>query len=91
MKKITLKKSIIEQLKNSNLYQVEQKALYVRKNYDNNKIIIYSYNTQIAIYNINENILQMTKWKYSVTTQKHKKAIARNFEYYQNAKIEILD
>lgn len=85
MKKITLTDFIVEQLKNENLYQIEQKSLYVRK--IDNVTKIYSYNTIIAEYNKITNILTITKKFYSMTTAKHKSILKKHFKNWANAEI----
>lgn len=90
MKKITINQSILNQIKNNtkNSYmQINNKNLYVSNFFANDTIKIYSYNTQIATYNNNKNILYITQKKYSRTTTKQQNQIKNNFIKYCNSKI----
>lgn len=85
MKKITTADFIVEQLKNENLYQIEQKSLYARK--IDNITKIYSYDTKIAEYDKITNILKITKAYYSMTTSKHKNILKKHFARFANSEI----
>jgi hypothetical protein len=55
------------------MYQIDNKALYIKKGYETGRDIIQSYATPIAIID-NQKIITSDK-KYSATTSKHKSHI----------------
>lgn len=52
------------------MYQVDKKALYIKKGYTTGRDIVVSYFTPIAI--IHDNKIITSDRKYSTTTSKHK-------------------
>ena len=55
------------------MYQVDKKALYIKKGYETGRDIVQSYATPICI--IDDNKIITSNAKYSTTTSRHKSHI----------------